>query len=429
MNILMMTNTFLPHVGGVANSIASFSEVYRQQGHRVMVVAPEYGKAPAREKDVVRIPAIQRFNNSDFSVVLPLPRFLAKIVEQFEPDLVHSHHPFLIGGTALRIAHTHELPLVFTHHTMYERYTHNVPGDCQALKKFIIRLATSYANLCDQVFAPSASLAAILARRGVTAPVSVVPTGIDPARFSRGSGAGFRAALGIPAEAFLIGHLGRMAPEKNLDFLGQAIAAYLKTAPGAHFLLIGSGPSVKPLQQIFAAADLADRLHSIGILDGALVVSAYQSMDLFAFASESETQGIVLLEAMAAGVPVMALDAPGARDIVVDGENGRLLARPSVAQFAEALAAFAALPAGQRIRLRQGARKTAAGYSHERTAALALALYEKLVDGAYMRCESEYNAWRAARRLIEAEWDLLKNVVSSAEAALSEEGQPDDLPS
>lgn len=429
MNILMMTNTFLPHVGGVANSIASFSEVYRRQGHRVMVVAPEYGETPAREKDVVRIPAIQRFNKSEFSVVLPLPRFFAKIVEQFEPDLVHSHHPFLMGGTALRIAHTHQLPLVFTHHTMYERYTHNVPGDCRALKKFIIRLATSYGNLCDQVFAPSPSLAEVLSKRGVTTPISVVPTGIDPVRFSRGSGAGFRAALDIPADALLIGHLGRMAPEKNLDFLGQAICAFLKTAPGAHFLLIGSGPAVKPLKEIFAAAELADRLHYIGILDGALVGSAYQSMDLFAFASESETQGIVLLEAMAAGVPVMALDAPGAREIVVDGENGRLLVRPSVAQFSEALAAFAALPPEQRARLRQGAEKTAAGFSHERTAAKALALYENLLDGACIRSEAEYSAWHVALRLIEAEWDLLKNVVSSAEAALSEEGQPDDLPS
>lgn len=427
MNILMMTNTFLPHVGGVANSIATFSECYRQEGHRVMIVAPQYGDAPTQEDGVVRIPAIQRFHNSDFSVVLPLPRFLSKIVEQFKPDIVHSHHPFLIGGTALRIAHTYQLPLVFTHHTMYERYTHNVPGDSKALKKFIIRLATCYANLCDQVFAPSASLAEILAMRGVIAPISVVPTGINSERLSRGSGVGFRAVMDIPTDAFLIGHLGRLSAEKNLNFLVASILIHLKRSPNSHFLLIGTGPLAKTINEMFRGEKLSEQLHTIGILDAVLMASAYQSMDLFAFASESETQGIVLLEAMAAGVPVLALDAPGARDLVADGENGRLLVKPSVEQFAKALADFVALPSAQRDQLRLGAKKTAARYSHKQTALTALTIYEKLLGQIYQQRETEYNAWSAARRLIEAEWNLLKNVVSSAEAALSDDGQIDDL--
>ena len=120
----MMTNTFSPHVGGVARSFQSFTNGYRKQGHRVLVVAPEYENMPEKEVDVIRIPAIQHFNRSDFSVVLPIPGFLTSVVEKFRPGIVHAHHPFLIGGTALRVAHTLELPLIFTHHTMYEQYTH-----------------------------------------------------------------------------------------------------------------------------------------------------------------------------------------------------------------------------------------------------------------------------------------------------------------
>jgi len=128
MNILMMTNTFTPHVGGVARSVQSFANGYRKRGHRVLVVAPEYENMPGKETDVIRVPAIQHFNRSDFSMVLPIPGFLTAAIEKFSPDIVHAQHPFLIGGTAIRVAHTHELPLVFTHHTMYEQYTHYVPS-------------------------------------------------------------------------------------------------------------------------------------------------------------------------------------------------------------------------------------------------------------------------------------------------------------
>ncbi|MDP2105797.1 MAG: glycosyltransferase, partial [Desulfobulbaceae bacterium] len=137
MNILMMTNTFTPHVGGVARSIESFTAAYRSKGHQVMVVAPTFENMPADENNVIRIPAIQRFNGSDFSVILPTPGFLSDAIINFQPDIVHVHHPFLIGDTALRIAKQHELPLVFTHHTMYEQYTHYVPGNSTAMKKFI----------------------------------------------------------------------------------------------------------------------------------------------------------------------------------------------------------------------------------------------------------------------------------------------------
>ncbi|MBS1220006.1 MAG: glycosyltransferase, partial [Proteobacteria bacterium] len=162
MNIVMLTNTFTPHVGGVARSVESFAEEYRKRGHRVLVVAPEFSDMPLEEVDVVRVPAIQNFNASDFSVALPVPSRLAETLDDFRPDIVHSQHPFLLGMTAVRIARYRQLPLVFTHHTLYEQYTHYVPGDSPALKRFVIELATRYANLCDQVFAPSESIRDLL---------------------------------------------------------------------------------------------------------------------------------------------------------------------------------------------------------------------------------------------------------------------------
>ena len=108
---------------------------------------------------MVRIPAIQNFNGSDFSVALPVSGLLSDTLDAFQPDIVHAHHPFLLGMTALRIARYRQLPLVFTHHTLYEQYTHYVPGDSPVLQRFAIQLVTRYANLADRVFAPSESIA------------------------------------------------------------------------------------------------------------------------------------------------------------------------------------------------------------------------------------------------------------------------------
>ncbi len=425
MKILMMTNTFTPHLGGVARSVEGFSAEFRRLGHQVLVVAPTYEKMPEKESDVVRVPAVQNFNGSDFSVVLPIPGLLSEAIDDFAPDLIHSHHPFLLGGTALRIAKMHDLPLVFTHHTMYEQYTHYVPGNSTKLQQFAIALSTSYANLCNMVFAPSESVARILEERGVTTPISVVPTGVDCHKFSRGSGSGFRAIMEIPQDAFVIGHLGRLAPEKNLEFLARAVVEYMKSNSKARFLLVGVGPSEQVVRRIFSDHNMQDRLHIVHALDHPFLASSYSAMDLFVFSSKSETQGMVLTEAMAASTPVLALDAPGVREVVVDGENGRLLYGDAIEPFTDALHWAFSLPAEKKKELRQAALHTAEKFSMEQTAASALAHYEEvLTSGCASGKEKHYTTWQGLQRLISIEWRIIKNVIDAADAALSSEDEP-----
>lgn len=424
MNIIMMTNTFTPHLGGVARSVEGFTAEYRKRGHRVLVIAPEFEAMPENEVDVIRIPAIQRFNGSDFSVVLPIHSSLTSAVEDFSPDIIHSHHPFLLGGTALRIAHIFEIPLVFTHHTRYEQYTHYVPGDSELLKRFVVKLAISYADLCDQVFAPSESLARILVKRGVIAPIAVVPTGVHCERFSRGSGPGFREAMDIPVEAFVVGHLGRLAPEKNIPFLTESVASFLKNVNRAHFLVIGKGPSERVIREIFNRDGLAGRLHHAAILDHPLLASAYRAMDVFAFASKSETQGMVLTEAMAAGVPVIALDAPGVREVVVDYQNGRLLQTDTIDAFVTALQWAESLSLQEKDHIKRHANDTAEEFSMKNSADKALELYRQLMEKKFVQRHNEYSRWTAMLRLIKTEWDLLKGVAraTAGDAERDEEG-------
>jgi glycosyltransferase involved in cell wall biosynthesis len=426
MNILMMTNTYLPHVGGVARSVEAFSRYYRQHGHRVLIIAPEFEQMPEHEKDVIRISAIQHFNGSDFSVVLPVPHFLGEKIDAFEPDIVHSHHPFLIGSTARLVANTYNIPLVFTHHTMYEQYSHYVHGDAETLKHFAVKLATSYANMCDQVFAPSESIATVLTERNVTAPIRVIATGVDLGEFAVGSGNGFKLMLGIPVDAFVVGHLGRLAPEKNLSFLSLAVQTFMKREPMAHFLLIGKGSAKHELVQSFVAAGLTNRLHAVDFLQQPFLSSAYQAMDVFVFSSQSETQGMVLTESMAVSVPVIALDAPGVREVVVDNQNGRLLsAQATTDEFSSAVQSYFKLPEIQKQKFWLAARATAESYSINVCGAKALRKYTELLGKGYVHRHHEHQLWMDIIRLIKAEYDILKGIaVSAVQAIMHKNKQP-----
>ena len=385
MNILMVTNTFAPNVSGVARSVTMFTEAYRGRGHRVMVVAPEFDGAPENEVDVVRIGALRNFAGTDYSVVIGPPLYLARAVDAFRPDIVHSHGPFLLGTTAARLARTRRVPLVFTHHTLYEHYTHYVPGDSVLVKKIALNRGTRYANASDAVFAPSRSILELLRARGVTVPIYEVPTGVPLSVFADGDGAGFRARYGIPSDAVVVGTVGRLAEEKNLDFLSRALARFLAATPAAYALIAGDGPSHEPMAEIFAAAGLARRVVFTGALRPPALIDAYHAMDAFAFASLTETQGLVLAEAMAAGVAVVAIDAPGAREIVQDGVNGRLLGKADEAAFHAALDWVIDRGADAARALSAVAREAARAFSLDTVAERALTAYGAVIDEAAKR--------------------------------------------
>jgi Glycosyltransferase len=411
MNIAMFTNTFRPHIGGVAHSVTWLADSLRGAGHSVLVVAPEFPGYSADEPGVVRIPAVQNFRGSDFSVPIPLTRLLHDELEEFAPDLVHSHHPFLLGDTALRAAASFDLPIIYTYHTRYELYGHYVAQDAPLLQRLVLSLALGYCDLCDAVVAPSASMAGFLAEHGVETPVTVAPTGIEIARFDSGSRAVARAVAGIPEDAFVVGHVGRLAPEKNLDYLAQALHRFLEVETTAHFLVVGDGPMKGPIWELFIANGLAGRVHMTGALEGDRLADMYAAMDVFAFSSHSETQGLVLAEAMAAGVPVVALDAFGTREVVRDCLNGRLLSGDaSVGLFAEALRSIARMDTKDRQASRRAARRTAQLFTRERSTLKVLDLYHSLTRARAKDKVVEQGLWHTTKRRLEQEWKILGNV-------------------
>ena len=415
MNILMMTNTYKPILGGLEKSVESFAHEFRKLGHRVVIVAPEYQETQP-EKDVIRIPAVQNFNGSDFSLQLPIPGALIDALGNFRPDIVHSHHPFLIGDTALRVASKFNVPLVFTHHTLYEENVHYVPGDQDALKRFVIQLSTGYANLADMVFAPSESVLHLMRDRGVWTPIEIVPTGIYVENFEPDAGKSFRARHGIPMDAFVVGHLGRLAPEKNLEFLTRAVVEFLKKHTRAHFLVGGKGPSEDAIAQILNDTGMSGRLHMAGIVKGEELISAYHAMDVFVFASQSETQGLVLTEAMAAGIPVIGVDAPGVREVIHDGINGCLLAHEDIEDFVHALEWIQRQPPAKLRAIKCQCHETAVTFSMKNSVRKAIENYVSLAINGFIRRSGEDSAWACTGRLIHTQWELIKNLTKATGA-------------
>lgn len=398
MNIVMFSNTYLPAVGGIENSIDIFSKAMRELGHSVLVVAPEYDDARESTDDILRVPAMRHFGGSAFSISLSLPDHLSERIEAFNPDIVHSHQPFLLGDSALRLARVNAWPIVYTNHTFMERYLHWLPVDWSILSSIAESLPVAYSNLVDHVITPTQSVADVLKTRGVTTALSAIPTGIDANFYASGARSHWRDRYNLDESQFVLGHLGRLNPEKNLDYLAEAALNFVQLEPQfRRFMLAGEGDSVETIQQLFSAAGLAENLLHIGLVQGRDCADAYAAMDAFIFTSLTDTQGLVLSEAMAAGNPVFALDAPGARDMITHRSDGLVLPQQcSAREFAESMDA-AVRDKDKFAQLQANARESAKLVSIPACTEKMLALYEQVIN--------DNEVERAAL----SSWDKLKN--------------------
>lgn len=413
----MFTNTYLPMVGGVSISIHQFAEALRARGNEVLIVAPEFDGQAEDEDQVIRVSALRNFNDSSFSVPLPFNLDLGTTIHDFAPDIIHAHHPFFLGDTALRIAGTLACPIVTTHHTHYGHYLHYISGEADWLAEFVDQLCIQHANVCDAVIAPSTAVEAELKEGGVTVPIHVIPTGIDLARYQVGDRTALRKQHGFTADDVVLGHVGRLAPEKNLSFLCKAFCRAMQDHPETKCLIVGDGSSREEMETIFKSEGMTDRVVFTGTLSGDELYGAYHAMDVFGFASHSETQGIVVAEAMAAGAPVVALSAPGVDDVVRDEVNGRLLQEEDEAQFAEAITWV--IEAGEG--LRQSVPDTVTDFSTEATTDRLVALYEEAIGRGERTYDLENSEWDSWGRRLQAEWDVWSKRVEALGNTLRDE--------
>ncbi|MFB3817477.1 MAG: glycosyltransferase [Candidatus Methylomirabilales bacterium] len=373
MRIGLFTNNYRPLANGLATAVWTTAQALRQAGHEVAVVAPRYGGEPP-EAGCLRVPGLRAPTHHAY--VLPAPWWpgTARAVRQLDLDIFHAQHPFLLGAAAARWARRAGRPLVFTYHTHYERYGHYCPGPGRLAGRLALRRALRFANRADLVVAPAPGVARMLRARGVRAPVAVVPTGVPPLPPAEpGAWRAHRAALGLPADRPLCLSVGRLAPEKNQAFLLGAFARVLAAVPQARLVLLGDGDDRPRLAGLAGRLGLAGRVQFLGEVPHAATAAYYRAADLFLFASTSETQGLVVLEAMAAGLPVVAVRAEAAEDLLGRDEAGVLTAE-SEAAYARAVVELWQAPERRR-RLAGRAREVAARFTPERCATALLACY------------------------------------------------------
>ncbi|MGJ8606187.1 MAG: glycosyltransferase [Marivita sp.] len=405
MKILMFTNTYFPRLGGVTQSIALLRKELIKGGHSVLIVTSRLPEVAHQEDDVLRVPVLARTSCAD----LPFPIMSMRVrreIHAFGPDIVHAHHPFLLGRTALHTAAWFDIPIVYTFHTRYDLYVRALGGGIW-LEKLIRRSMMAFCQTADAVIAPSDSIRCMLKSSGLATPVVTIPTGINAGRVSGGDRSRMRKSLGLKPDAFVIGHIGRLEAEKNLAFLASAVAIFLRNSPTAVFLIGGDGTQKCAMTEKLSGSGVADRVIFAGSLKGRAIADALSAMDIFVFASLTETQGLVVTEAQAAGLPVIALDAPGVHEAVTRGGGFLLDSQAKPAAFADALQSFERLTQPDKDLLRKQAFDSAARHSSRKMAVSIEDLYGRLI--AEYLPSSPRGAWRAR---ITKELKLFKSMMS-----------------
>lgn len=378
MRIGLFTNNYRPLVNGLATSVESFAQAFRRAGHDVTVVAPRYPSGCPPEPGVLRVPGFRAPTHHAY--VLPVAWWpgVWSAVAALQLDVFHAQHPLLLGAAAARWARRSKRPLVFTYHTHYDRYAHYVPGPSRLVAGLAVRQAVAFANHADLVIVPGPAVARALHAQSVTTPVAIVPTGVAlPAESGEISRMEARQALGLREGEPLCLSVGRLAREKNQVFLLWAFALILKDLPAARLVLVGEGDDRSRLAGLAQAFGIGERVRFVGEVPHEAVGDYYLAADLFLFPSTSETQGIVVLEAMAAGLPVVAVDSEAAADLLADGRGGILT--PELPEpFARSVVELWGQPERRQV-MGMAGRRIAAGYAPDACATRVLGLYEELI--------------------------------------------------
>jgi 1,2-diacylglycerol 3-alpha-glucosyltransferase len=382
MRVLFISDVYFPRVNGVSTSIRTFREDLAAQAVATLLVAPQYAGSAAAEEGIVRVsaagvpkdPEDRRMRWGALTRTLDaLPR------GSF--DLVHIHTPFVAHYAGVRAARRAGVPCVATYHTFFEEYLHHyVPALPHALGRLAARHFTrSQCAAVQALIAPSEPMRAVLAGYGVTTPIHVLPTGLPADRFRAGDGAAFRARAGIGPDRSLVTYIGRVAHEKNIGFLVHMFRRVLAQRPEALLVIAGEGPARAGLRETVAQLGLTAHVCFAGYLerDGALL-DCYAAADAFVFASRTETQGLVLLEAMAQGAPIVSTAELGTRSILLP-ESGALVVPEDEAAFAAAVVRVLG-DASLRAQLRERGRSYARSWSSATMARKLLEIYRDLAQ-------------------------------------------------
>ncbi len=376
MNILMVSDVYFPRVNGVSSSIRTFANELKRLGHAVTIVAPDYGDNgdERAEFDMIRLPSrVIFFDPEDRLIRASAINGAIERLSARDWDVVHIHTPFRAHQLGVKLARRLGKPTVESYHTFFEEYVgHYLPWLPKRLSRFGARyFSRSLCHGVDHLIVPSEEMTQVLQRYGITTPSSVIPTGIHLEEFRGGDGLRFRRAHGIGDDQPTIVTVSRLSAEKNIGFLLDVARVLIDEFPNLVFILAGEGPDAERLKRHAEQIGLKKNVVFVGNLDRRTqLLDCYKAGDAFVFASPTETQGLVLLEAMSLGVPIVSTAVMGTATVLRDARSARV-STENVAEFAANVA----------VLLRSGAerKKLADAGPHDAEAWSAPVLMKKVV--------------------------------------------------
>lgn len=377
MNIAIFTNNYKPIISGVTVSVDNFTQGLRKLGHRVFILAPDFRGHRDLDKNHFRYPSLSLSRKVHYPIPLPSNRAKAFCINN-KIELIHSQHPWGVGKYAVKLARHLDVPIIFTNHTMYPLYTDYIPKILpqKLLMKLIEASAVRYANKVDAVIAPTDGLRKYLIGKGVTKPIYVVPSGVDRRILDSAPPAHLRKRFNIPPTHKLLLNLSRVGPEKNLPALLIAYKKILAEFPNTALVIAGGGSFLTTLQEIARDMGLSKKVFFTDTVQLEERGGYFREADIFVHSSLSETQGLVMVDSLMVGVPIVAMDAIGPRDIVQNEING-LITEPTPEALAEATLK---LLTNDKLRekLAKGAIVSAREYTIDKTSERLEAVYQKL---------------------------------------------------
>lgn len=382
MNIAIFTNNYLPNPYGVSSSIESFRIEFEKMGHTVYIFAPRFKGYVDENSNVFRYPAIEiTFRGVCYPIAIPYSYKISRILKKLDIDVIHAQHPNLLGWVAKKWANKKGTPLIFTWHTLYDKYAHFVPLVPTAISAWwSIGNARRFANKADCVVVPTPSVKSIVKSWGVVNKnIVVVPSGIEEGKFTAPNKVIIRDKFKIKKEDFVILLVSRLTAEKNVEFVFESLIPILKDEKKVKLLVVGGGNKREELEKIVIENKLEDQILFAGEVHQKEIKNYYAAADIFVYASKSETQGMILTEAMYMGLPIVAVKAPGAQDMVGNFVTG-ILTKEYNEEFS-----FAVLKLYQEKEIRkqysQNAQKSAfENYTSQICAQNLLKIYEDAIE-------------------------------------------------
>ena len=378
MRIGMMADIYKPHISGVTNYIAVNKKHLEQLGHQVYVFTFKDQSYEDDEENVIRSRGIP-ISDKGFTINVRYSKSARTLLQTM--DIVHVHHPFISGSLALSYCRRRGIPVVFTNHTRYDLYAQAyLPAVADAISETAIEaFLPTFCRSVDLVIAPSQGMKTVLASLGVDADIAVVPNGVDLKPFKEVTERQDRAAFGIGPQDIILVFVGRLGPEKNLPFLLRSFAGAFQAYDHLHLLLIGEGPEKENLQASVKYMGIADRVQFTGLIPYDKLPSYLAMADAFVTASVTEVHPLSVIEAMAAGLPVVGIQSPGVGDSIVDGETGFLARDEDLAAYTAKLVRLVT-DHDKRVEMGKQARIASSRYSIERTVVEILEYYQKVIQ-------------------------------------------------